>query len=212
MKTCHGSTSESGEAFRGYRDVIWPSWLGGRTAISAAPPPSVVPTVSPEGLDNAWKVLSLVNEWVKHAETKLGVIFAFLGVLAAGQVALLDSLKESKPHSLIILLAGSVCLFISLAFSVFGLLPRMRIHCSAGANYVFYGWMGDSCNDLSQVEFKTRQLSKYQSAPDLFDDLSQQIRANSQVAVRKYKAANRALACGCVALILTFAAPASQMI
>ena len=33
--------------------------------------------------DHAWKLLGLVNEWIRHSDAKAGVTLAFTGVLGA---------------------------------------------------------------------------------------------------------------------------------
>ncbi len=40
--------------------------------------PDATPT--PPDVDQAWKALSLVNDWVKHADAKRGVVLTAAGV------------------------------------------------------------------------------------------------------------------------------------
>ncbi len=47
-----------------------------RRSRSAAPDT----TLLPPDPDQAWRALSLVNDWVKHAEVKLGVVLTATGV------------------------------------------------------------------------------------------------------------------------------------
>ena len=79
---------------------------------------------APVDPEDAWKVLSNVNEWVKHAEAKLGVALAFLGVLAAGLITLV--IEVGRPSTAMLWIEGVAGALLVLASSAasLGLLPQ----------------------------------------------------------------------------------------
>lgn len=154
--------------------------------------------------DQAWKALALVNDWVKHAEAKLGVALAATGV--SGGV-LFNLVNDPSHASVAFDVAATVCgaaVIVAGACAVVGLYPVVRLRHTTtndSANPLFF-------HDIARV---------YESDPpsygavlhtlttnpdDLVRHLSQQVHANATVAQRKYRWANRAIR----ALLLGFAA------
>lgn len=75
--------------------------------------------------DHAWKALSLVNDWVKHAETKSVAILAAAGV--AGGVAYNLLKDQTKPGIFLDIFAVAACFAILLAglFAMASLAPQI---------------------------------------------------------------------------------------
>lgn len=80
--------------------------------------------------DHAWKALNLVNDWVKHAETKSVAILAAAGV--AGGVAYNLLKDQSDPGIVLDLVAVVACLMIFLAglFAMAALAPQLKVPVS----------------------------------------------------------------------------------
>lgn len=93
---------------------------GGGEDGQGTPVPS---TLQPE---HAWKALSLVNDWVKHAETKSVAILAAAGV--AGGVAYNLLKDQSSPGIILVLVAvvGGLAIFLSGLFALAALAPQMK--------------------------------------------------------------------------------------
>ncbi|MBK6871325.1 MAG: hypothetical protein IPG94_08045 [Kineosporiaceae bacterium] len=149
----------------------------------------------PPDPDQAWKALSLVNDWVKHAETKLGVTLAATGVTGG---VLFNLVKDRGHASAIFNLSAAVCgvaIFVAGVCAMAGLYPRLRLqqtHPPDTANPLFFhdvarAYQGDSPSYAAVLHTLTTNRD------DLVRHLSQQIHANATVAQRKYRWADRAI-------------------
>lgn len=91
--------------------------------------PSPEPEPEPEqssAPDEAWRVLGLVNEWVRHAETKVGATLAATGVTGG---VLFNLIKGRPQRSLTLDVTATVCGALVLLAGILagtGLLPRLR--------------------------------------------------------------------------------------
>lgn len=165
------------------------------TPTTSAPDPAIV--------TEAWSVLSNVNEWVKHAENKLGVVLAFLGVLAAGLITLV--IEVGQPSILMVVLEGVAggLLLLAVGSASVGLLPQFAHEPDeAKLNPLYYGDIRRyfACKPEDYAPHLTGALS---NAATTTEHLARQIVANSGVAVRKYTWANRAILLGLLALVAT---------
>jgi hypothetical protein len=158
------------------------------------PPVPDPPEVSPDP-DQAWKALSLVNDWVKHAEAKLGVVLAVTGV--SGGV-LFNLVKDRNDTSWGFDLAAVICsvaIFAAGLAAMAGLYPVVRLQrrtTDEPANPLFFhdvarAYKGDAPSYGAILHTLTT------SPDDLVRHLGQQVHANATVAQRKYRWANRAI-------------------
>ncbi len=175
--------------------------------MSAKPPksPDIDPVPDPDG---AWKTLSLVNDWIKHAETKAGATLAGTGV--AGGV-LYNLVKDQRNFGLVLAVSASLCgLFIVLAGfgAVVALWPRLKAR-EEPTSRLYFSHIARRHSDGSAGYVS--ELRELVDSPDaLVEELGQQIWSNSRVAHTKYRWASRAtgalgvavLALGVVALYL----------
>lgn len=157
-------------------------------------------------VEHAWHHLSLVNDWVKHAEAKLGVVLAFVGVLAAALVTLTAEMA-AKPQAiscLMFVLVGGAAIFV-LASSICaakGLLPKFHPQGDIDqANLLFYGDVAHY-HRLDEGEYTGRLASLFGDHSQLTQQIARQAHANSLVAARKYLWANRSIFTGLIALLL----------
>lgn len=155
--------------------------------------------------DQAWKALSLVNDWIKHAEAKTGIALAAAG--ASG--VLLYNLVKDQSHpgrvlSAVAVLAGLAILSTGLAGMV-AVLPRLTLNprkLPAIRSAV------STEQDLNSLLYFAHIARKYKgdvpSYVEVFrtltadDDqltrqLAQQVHANATVAHRKYRWTNVAI-------------------
>lgn len=162
------------------------------------------PTTEPDGTgtstvppdpDQAWKALALVNDWVKHAETKLGVTLAATGV--SGGV-LFNLVKDRTATGGIFNVVAVVCaaaVFVAGICAMVGLYPRVGLRRKTvddAVNPLFFhdvarAYKGNAPSYSAVLHTLTTNPN------DLVRHLGQQIHANATVAQRKYRWANRAI-------------------
>lgn len=151
--------------------------------------------------DQAWKMLSLVNDWIKHAETKAAGTMTASGI-AAG--VLYNLLKDvSSPGKLIGILA-TVCVILIVAAGLaaaWALRPRLWSREAPTSNLYFDhiarrhskkdggDAFSDTIRSLSAADF------------ELVGEIAGQIWANAHVARAKYRSANIGLSAVLLALI-----------
>jgi hypothetical protein len=146
--------------------------------------------------EQAWKALSLVNDWVKHAEGKLGVVLT----ATAASGGILFNLVKGRGDSggMAFDVAAVVCatsVFVAGMCAMIGLYPRVRLRrkiADDGINPLFFhdvarAYRGDAPSYAAVLHTLTA------NPDDLVRHLSQQIHANATVAQRKYRWANRAI-------------------
>ncbi|QGF23784.1 Pycsar system effector family protein [Raineyella fluvialis] len=146
-----------------------------------------------------------MNEWVKHAEAKLAVVLAFIGVLAAALIAL--AIEAEDPSCLILGLEGVAGLSVLAASTcaALGVLPRYQHQADLSqANPLYYS---DIAHHFAgrESEYVENLSSTLADSDALVKQLARQAFANSSVATRKYFWANRAIWSGMVALGFTLA-------
>lgn len=152
--------------------------------------------VSEPDPDQAWKALSLVNDWVKHAEAKLGVVLAAAGVSGG---MLFNLVQGHHKGSVAFRIAASVCgtaVFLAGLSAMTGLYPIVRLRdrrpADEEANPLFFhdiarAYKGDAPSYGQVLHTLTA------SRKDLVRHLGQQVYANATVATRKYRWANHAI-------------------
>jgi hypothetical protein len=163
---------------------------GRKSSPSIPDPPDVLPDP-----DQAWKALSLVNDWVKHAEAKLGVVLAVTGVSGGVLFNLLRDRNETSWTFDLAAVVCSVAIFAAGLSAMAGLYPIVRLQRRAtgeAANPLFFhdvarAYKGDAPSYGAILHTLTT------SPDDLVRHLGQQVHANATVAHRKYRWANRAI-------------------
>jgi hypothetical protein len=160
----------------------------------ATPPPD---SAAPDGEDpaveaaEAWKAVGLVNDWVRHAETKAATTLAASGViggvlynLVKAQTDIGLTLTIAAPLSAALAVAAAVC-------AVVALWPRLRSR-EAPTNALYFDHIARR-HPKSAAGY-IRELKEMIADPDvLLDHLGQQVWANARVARRKYRWAGWAL-------------------
>jgi len=157
-------------------------------------PRSELSAASPDP-EQAWKALSLVNDWVRHAETKVGVVLGATGV--SGGV-LFNLVKDQSHPSRIFDIAAAICAAAVLGAglcAMVGLYPVLRLRpriAEEVINPLFFqdiarAYKGDAPSFGAVLHTLTT------NPDDLVRHLGQQIHANATVAQRKYRWANRAI-------------------
>lgn len=155
-------------------------------------------------VEQAWKILSLVTEWLRHAEAKLGVILGFVGVSAGVLFNLVGKYEDG--HWLFITAAavsGVAALVAGLA-ALLGLLPIVRLKREARKaeptiNPLYFEDISSEISD--GASYLTAFSELVVNSDDLVRHIGTQVFANARVASRKYRYAQIAMWGLCVDLV-----------
>jgi pycsar effector protein len=160
-----------------------------------------VPTTDSAGVDrlaDAWRILGITNDWIKHVETKAGLTMA----ACAGLLSLLAGsvLTASKLPSFVtpVGLCAGVFLVAGLLSGIVALWPR---RVGARPSLLFFGYVSERYAGSGSA-YGAALVA--QTPDELFGQVAGQIAANAEVAHRKYLWTGRALVC--VAAGLAFVA------
>jgi hypothetical protein len=156
--------------------------------------------IAPHGAsDDAWRLLELVVEWIKHAEAKAAATLGAAGVLGgllytlAYQMAVPDATFAVSA----MICAGAVV--TSAAAAVVALRPRLRAGGPA-SGLLYYQSIAQNFPD-GPVDYAREFLKLVGSQPATVDAIAHQIWANSVVATQKYRALNLAVIALVVGLV-----------
>ena len=157
--------------------------------------------------DHAWKLLSLVNEWIRHSDAKAGVTLAFVGALGTMLFNLANGFAQRSLLFDVIVVIACALLGLTAALCGWSLTPRVNDKDvdPEAINRVFFAsiarhFKGDRPG-------YTEVLGTLTSDPrELVRDLADQVHANAKIATLKAKyvkwAIRSALGSGaCVAMV-----------
>jgi len=136
--------------------------------------------------DDSWKQLQLVNEIVRYADTKAGLVLTLNGVLI-GLIAVrvqTGGFLDSHPVPAATLLLAVAFLTLSVAFDIAAVMPRLAAS-GQESSLLHFEYIGErfAANQDDYVD----EFAKLVSDPDrLQRALGAQVWANSVVARRKY--------------------------
>jgi hypothetical protein len=157
--------------------------------------------------DEAWKVLSSVNEWIRHADSKVSITFAAAGALAVALFQLTGSFPASAAWGLYVApIACAVALLMVAACCTRALVPRTPSPEPVGS-----GQAAPSANPLfflhiasrwDQVGYESALRTATADPGQLTSLLAAEIHVNSAIATEKFHWANLAIRSTAVAIVL----------
>ena len=157
------------------------------------PPAPEDDTSAPVDAAEAWKAVGLVNDWVRHAETKAAATLATAGVIGG---VLYNLVKNQTEFSLTIKIFGPTSgglAFGAAIASVIALWPRLRPSDDPTSLLYFDHIARKYPKDHQGPEYVSA-LKALVSDPDrLLEQLGQQVWANARVARRKFRWAGWAM-------------------
>ena len=172
------------------------------------PDPSPVVTATPlPQPDQAWKALSLVVDWIKHAETKAGAVLAASGV--SGGV-LYNMVKGAADRSLALNLAAGAAgglLFVSAVCAAMALRPRLRSREEPTSSLYYLHIAKRHGRASGSQEYSDLVLELTSDGTKLVSEIAGQVWANAHVAKDKYTWINRAMAAFLLSLLFLAAVP-----
>lgn len=168
--------------------------------------------------DHAWKVLSITNDWIRHADAKCGVTLAFVGVTGTTLFNLVKGEEAWSPLLNIAVIAGIASLLAAVISAGFALFPRTATRenrqrfwkrrkgkgtdATAQAtgksapedqiNLLFFGHVAAHYRDDGPSYHEVLTLIT-KDRERLTNQIAAQIHENSHVAVLKFKYVNRAI-------------------
>lgn len=146
-------------------------------------PPGVPKEVDP---DTAWKILALVVDWIKHAETKAAATLAGTGVTAG---VLFNVSKDVKTWPGLTATAVGTCVILLVIAGLcagVALRPRLR-HELPGKSLLFYRDVSHAHSKNSKGGAYIAALQELSADPhSIVAEVAAQTWANAHVATRKY--------------------------
>ncbi|HEY1920518.1 MAG TPA: Pycsar system effector family protein [Streptosporangiaceae bacterium] len=158
--------------------------------------------------DQAWKALGLVNDWIRHAETKTTATLAAAGVSGGVLYNLVQHQTNPSPGLCVVAVLCGLAIVTSAGSAIMALAPRLRPGKTVvqpapegddparppddPANLLFFShitrdYRGDAPSYAQVLSTLTSDHTK------LTEQIGRQVHANADVAQRKYWWANCAI-------------------
>jgi hypothetical protein len=160
--------------------------------------------------DHAWKVLTVTNEWIRHADTKIGVTLAFVGATAGITYNIATRITTWTLPAVLALSFTAILLFAAATQCWLALFPRIgngpnSPHPTASGS-IFFGSIAKSYSE-DAGEFRHRMALLTADTGALVDQIADQIGTNSVIAITKFTHSQRAISLefAAAALLLTTA-------
>lgn len=143
--------------------------------------------------DDSWKLLQQINEIVRYADAKAGLVLTLNSVLIGLITVRLqsDGFLPDHPVPGAFLILAAVLLVLSIAFDIVTVLPRLSMPGQL-PSLLHFNHIGDTYGG-DRAEY-TRDLRQLLGDTDrLHEELASQVWANSMVARRKHTFVRRSL-------------------
>lgn len=147
--------------------------------------------------DDAWKLLSVVNEWVRFADTKAAVALAFAGALAALLFNLVTDLRQMAVLLDVVVVLTSTLLVATAVLCGLTLAPRTsdnELNSGEEVNRVFFASIATHFKNR-RLEYRDVLRTLTTDPSSLVQDLADQIHANAQIALTKSRYVKWAIRC-----------------
>lgn len=135
--------------------------------------------------EDLWKTYEAINELIRFADTKATAIMAIDGVIAGfffSNIGTIQTILKVKPIALIPLLMAAGFILLSLGFSAYCVIPRLKMNKSKCL--IFFG----DISEYQSAEAYRKAIENEMSGDKIEGHLIDQIWTNSKIAERKYAA------------------------
>lgn len=163
------------------------------------------PTPDPVDPEYAWKLLELVNSWIRQADTKAAAALTGAGLTGATLFNLAHSLTVLNPAIDVVAVLCAAAVVGAAALAGTALLPRLSAPNASRAtprleqiSPLYFRHISAHHGGSGEYRQVVRNLLQDTSA--LADEIAGQIWVNAAVATRKFVWANRAIAAFLVGL------------
>lgn len=169
------------------------------------------PVIASQSVEQGWQALAVMNEWVRHADAKIGVTLAFVGATAAILVTLVTEIDSWTCARVVGASAATAATIWAIACSVLALFPRVvpsrhreRPSTSAQEETVNLLFFGDVHRHYSGRNITYREVFGLLTADPrrMLEQIADQVHVNGVIATLKYKWTNRAIVAEIVAVAL----------
>ena len=147
--------------------------------------------------EHAWKLLSLVNEWIRHADAKATVTLAFTGALGTLLYNMVKSLASTDPWENGVTIVAALALLGAGVLAGVTLTPRTRTKNHGEpprVNRLYFAHITDHFGD-SRSAYRDVLRALTVAPDDLTGDIADQIHANAEIATIKNKVVTWAIRC-----------------
>lgn len=139
--------------------------------------------------DHAWKLLSLVNEWIRHADAKATATLAFTGALGTLLYNLVKKQTDAGVAFSVFTVLTCIALGLALLFCGLTLTPRIKDEKDHGdesdtINRIFFGSITKHY-DGQRPAFRDVVKTLVEDPHELIRDLADQIHTNARIATVK---------------------------
>jgi Family of unknown function (DUF5706) len=168
-------------------------------------PAEAVATVNAE---HGWKLLSLVNEWIRFADAKAGATLAFAGAMGTLLFNLVKNLTQTGCLLDVTVVATCVLLFAAVLLAGWAIAPRMKDKdvVPDTISRLFFASIAKTYKG-KRVEYRDEVKRLTTDTESLVLELADQIHANAGIATTKTQrvtwAVRSALASGVLLAIVT---------
>lgn len=144
--------------------------------------------------DHAWKVLALVNEWIRHSDAKASVTLAFTGVLGTMTFNLARDFESRSPIFDALVVVACALLVLTGGLCGWTLTPRVNDKDADrdAINRLFFASISRSFKGRRE-EYVDVLHTLTADPVQLTRDLADQIHANARIATTKAKFAKWAM-------------------
>lgn len=150
--------------------------------------------------DQAWRMLGLVNDWIKHAETKAAGTIATAGVAAGVLYNLLKDVTASGNSIKVPAVICAILIVLAGLSAAWALWPRLRSREEPTSNLYFDHIARRHSRNAGVAEYEKVVRSLSAEDATLIGEIAGQIWANAHVARAKYKWAGVGLSAVLLAL------------
>lgn len=138
--------------------------------------------------DQTWRILALVNEWIKHAETKAAGTLAAAGVSAGVLYNLVKGTSDTSRLLDVVAILCALCIAGGGVCAAWALRPRLRATEEATSSLYFHHIARRHPKATKGAEYLAEIQGLTQDPEALVADISSQVWANAHVATDKLRA------------------------
>jgi len=153
------------------------------------PPAVVPPELMPE---DAWRMLSLMVDWIRHADSKATAALASAGFTGSLLYTLVNTADRRGVALAVVATACAIAITTTAVAAGVALLPRLTIRRNS-AGLIFYRGITERFG-ADADGYAAAYAALTADRPAFFAALTRQVWANANVATRKYRALNVAVA------------------
>lgn len=140
--------------------------------------------------EQAWRVLLLINDWIKHADAKTAGTLAATGVTAGVLYSVVSDIEDLPLPTTIWASATAVFLLFAVVFAGLALRPRLWTRVPATSKVYFEHIARAYPKSTSQMTFVRDFTTSFSDHGSVASEVAAQVWAIAHVAAAKYRWVN----------------------